>query len=126
MTRHLLGLDDAEERIGRDAAIFLGETELQQAGGRGLAIELAWELLGLVPLVDMGHDLAFDEAPHGAPERLVLLGIERRRRPARGDGLLGERHEDSPVTSSGSVNSTVRAPENPLTLRSAAMSYDSS
>ena len=76
MARHLLGLDDAEERIGRHAAILLGKTELQQAGGRGLAVELARELLGLVPLVDMGHDLALDEAADGAPEGLVLLGIE--------------------------------------------------
>ena len=69
VARHLLGLDDAEERIGRHAAIFLGEAELQQAGGRGLAVELAREFLGLVPLVDIGHDLAVDEAADGARGR---------------------------------------------------------
>ena len=89
MARHLLGLDDAEERIGRHAAILLGKTELQQAGGRGLAVELARKLLGLIPLVDMGHDLALDEAADGAPEGLVLLGIEGAVRGALRQERLG-------------------------------------
>jgi hypothetical protein len=76
VARHLLGLDDAEEGIGRHAAIFLGKAKLQQARGRGLLIEFTRELLGLIPLVDMGHDLALDEATDRAPESLVLLRIE--------------------------------------------------
>jgi len=79
MARHLQGLDDAEEKIGRHAAIFLGEAELQQAGGRSLAVELAREFLGLVPLVDMGHDFALDEAADGVAEGLVFFAVERAR-----------------------------------------------
>ncbi len=81
--RQFLGLDDAEERVGRDAAVFLGEAQLHNTGGRRLPVELARELLGLVPRVDVGHDLAVDEAAHGGTEGLVLLAVERARR----DGL---------------------------------------
>ncbi len=79
VARHLLGLDDAEERIGRHTAVFLGKAELQQPGGRSLAVELARELLGLVPLVDVGHDFTLDEAADGVAEGFVFLGVERAR-----------------------------------------------
>jgi branched-chain amino acid transport system permease protein len=59
--------------IGRDAAIFLGKAELQQPAADGLLVEVARELLGLVPAVDVGHDLAVDEAADGGPEGLSAL-----------------------------------------------------
>jgi len=82
--RQLLGLDDAEERVGRDPAVFLGEAELHQTCCRGFLVELAGKLLGLVPGVDVGHDLAIDEAAHGGPEGLVLLAVEWARRRGLG------------------------------------------
>jgi hypothetical protein len=74
--RHFLGLDDAEEGIGRHAAILFGKAQLQKPCGGCLAIELARELLGLVPLVDVRHDFTLDEAADGAAEGLVLLAVK--------------------------------------------------
>src|SRR3981189_1426179 len=39
--RPLGALDNPEDGMGRPPAILLGEAELQQAGGRSLAVELA-------------------------------------------------------------------------------------
>jgi hypothetical protein len=89
VARHLLGLDDAEERIGRHAAIFFRKAELQQASGRRLTVELARKLLGLIPLVDVGHELAVDKAADRTPECLVLLRIEGAERRDLGQNGLG-------------------------------------
>src|SRR6185312_909781 len=50
-----------------------------QAGGRRLLVEFPRELLGFIPGVDIGHDLAVDEAADGGPEGLVLGRVERTR-----------------------------------------------
>jgi hypothetical protein len=74
---HLAGLDDAEERIGRNAAILLGKAELHQPGRGCFPVQFSREFLGLVPLVDERHDLAIDKAAYGLPERLMLGRVER-------------------------------------------------
>ncbi|MFK4490947.1 hypothetical protein ABIA45_006025 [Bradyrhizobium sp. USDA 336] len=76
-TRKLLARDDLHELVGGDAAIFLRESKSQQADSSRLAIELAREFAGFVPVMGERRDLLLDEAPHHVAERVMLGGIER-------------------------------------------------
>ena len=61
--------DQPVEGVGPgDAAVLLGEAETQQPHIGSLAIQVPREGLRLVPVVDVGSDLARDEAPHGLAE----------------------------------------------------------
>jgi hypothetical protein len=62
--------------VGRNAAIFLRETEAEQPDRRGLLVEDARKLTGLVPLMGIGLDFLLDKATHHLAKRLVLFGIE--------------------------------------------------
>ena len=62
------------------ATILLGQACREDPGGIGLGHELLGEVLCLLPVGDMRHDLLVHEGPHHALEGRVRL-YKRERRP---------------------------------------------
>ena len=58
-------------------SVFLGEFETEEAEFTAATVELAGELLPVLPLHDVRRDLVFDEAPDRLAELLVLPGEGR-------------------------------------------------
>ena len=54
------------------AADRLRERRAQQAGGRCGTVQVAGQLAGVFPGIDMGQDLAFGEGLHGLSQRIAL------------------------------------------------------
>ena len=74
--RQFLRGHDLHELVGGDAAELLGKTQPQQADLRGLLIQRARKLAGLVPLMGEGLDLLLDETAHDVAKGFVLGGVE--------------------------------------------------
>ena len=83
-----------------DPAIFLGESEPQQADLGRLAIERAGKFAGLVPFMGKGLDLLLDKAAHHVAEGVMLGGIERalHRIVASGEFVLSTMAGTLPLT----------------------------
>jgi hypothetical protein len=75
--RELLDPDGVVDVVAALAAVFGFELQSQEAELAAAGIELARELAGLLPLLDVGRDLLADEAPDRFAQLLVLLGERR-------------------------------------------------
>ena len=71
---HLLADHDRVGGIAAATADRLGEAGTEQARLGGLAMQVAGEIAGALPLVDVGGDLPFDEGAHGLAQVLALGG----------------------------------------------------
>ena len=74
--REFLRGHDLHELVGGDAAKFFGEAQAQQADFRGLLIQRARELAGLVPFMREGLDLPLDKAAHDVAKGFMFGGVE--------------------------------------------------
>jgi hypothetical protein len=59
------------------AAVLLGHREAVDALRRGGPEDLGIDQLGLLPVQEVGGDLAGEELAHGLPVLLVVVGVER-------------------------------------------------
>ena len=71
---HLLADDHRVGAVAAAAADRLGEARAEQPGLAGLAVQLARQLAGALPLVDVRQDLAFGEGAHGLSQ-LLAFGV---------------------------------------------------
>jgi hypothetical protein len=69
--------DDAQKRVGPDAAVFLGKTGTQNPDVGSLVVEVPWKLLSLIPLVHKRRDLLGHKPIQYIAKFQMLVGIER-------------------------------------------------
>ena len=74
---HLLADDHRVGAVAASAADSLGNARAEQARLARLAMQLAGEVAGALPLVDVRQDLAFDEVAHRLSQLLRARGWSR-------------------------------------------------